>query len=108
MVLYSAGTNREAILCNWKTISSSWRQIFIQTQLAQMAPDLHVYTIEDDGAPARSTLDPQNWIETQGCMLVTNNRASLPGHLNDHLAQSGAMFQVSSNSGAHEHRRHPR
>jgi len=51
-----------------------------------MAPDLHVYTIEDDGAPARSTLDPQNWIETQGCMLVTNNRASLPGHLNDHLA----------------------
>ena len=61
---------------------------FIQTQLAQMAPDLRVYTIDDNNAPARGTLDPQIliWIETHGCMLVTNNRASMPGHLNDHLA----------------------
>jgi len=61
---------------------------FIQTQLTQMAPDLRVYTIDDNNAPARGTLDPQIliWIETYGCMLVTNNRASMPGHLNDHLA----------------------
>lgn len=61
---------------------------FIQTQLAQMAPDLCVYTIDDGSAPVRGTLDPEIliWIETHGCMLVTNNRASMPGHLEDHLA----------------------
>jgi hypothetical protein len=61
---------------------------FIQTQLAQLAPDLHVYTIDDGSAPARGTLDPDIliWIETHGCILVTNNRASMPGHLDDHLA----------------------
>ena len=31
---------------------------FIQTQLAQMAPDLRVYTIDNDSAPASGTLDP--------------------------------------------------
>jgi hypothetical protein len=62
---------------------------FIQAQLAQMAPDLRVHTINDDSAPVRGTLDPEIliWIETHGCMLVTNNRASMPGHLADHLAR---------------------
>jgi hypothetical protein len=53
-----------------------------------MAPDPRVYTIADGSAPARGTLDPDIliWIEAHGYMLVTNNRASMPGHLNDHMA----------------------
>ena len=47
--------------------------------------------INDDSAPVRGTLDPEIliWIEAHGCMLVTNNRASMPGHLADHLARGG-------------------
>ncbi len=61
---------------------------FIQAQLAQMEPDLRVYIIGEDVAPVRGTLDPDVliWIEAHDCMLITNNRASMPGHLADHLA----------------------
>ena len=62
---------------------------FIQAQLARMEPNLRVYAINDGNAPVRGTLDPDIliWIETHDCLLVTNNRASMPGHLADHLAR---------------------
>ena len=61
---------------------------FIQAQLARLEPDLRVYRIGDDLTPATGTPDPDvlAWIEVNDCMLVTNNRASMPGHLTDHLA----------------------
>lgn len=61
---------------------------FIQAQLARLEPDLRVYRIGDDPAPATGTLDPAVllWVEAHDCMLVTNNRASMPGHLADHLS----------------------
>lgn len=61
---------------------------FIQAQLARLEPNLRVYMIGDDLAPVRGTPDPGVllWIEAHGCLLVTNNRASMPGHLADHLA----------------------
>ena len=60
----------------------------IQAQLTQMAPELRVYVIGEALTPARGTSDPDLliWIEAHGCMLVTNNRASMPGHLAEHLA----------------------
>lgn len=60
----------------------------IQAQLAQMTPDLRVYVIGEAMTPARGTPDPDvlSWIAAHGCMLVTNNRASMPGHLAEHLA----------------------
>jgi len=60
----------------------------IQAQLVQMAPELQVYVIGEAITPPRGTPDPDVliWIEVHGCMLVTNNRASMPGHLADHLA----------------------
>lgn len=47
-----------------------------------------MYAIGEDIAPVRGTPDPDvlTWIEDRGCMLVTNDRASMPGHLDDHLA----------------------
>ena len=60
---------------------------FIQVQLARMEPAMRVYVIGDSVVPARGTPDPDilAWIETHGCMLVTNNRASMPVHLAAHL-----------------------
>lgn len=60
----------------------------IQAQLARLEPGLRLYQIGDGVAPATGTPDPAIllWIEAHGCMLVTQNRASMSGHLADHLA----------------------
>jgi hypothetical protein len=41
------------------------------------------------GEPGIETPDPELlvWIEEHGCLLVTNNRATMPEHLANHLAQ---------------------
>ncbi|MCX7853493.1 MAG: DUF5615 family PIN-like protein [Caldilineales bacterium] len=61
---------------------------FIQAQLARLEPGLRMYRVGDDPAPATGTPDAAIllWIEAHGCMLVTNNRASMPSHLADRLA----------------------
>jgi hypothetical protein len=43
--------------------------------------------IGDPGAPKRGTLDPDLllWCEANDFVLVTNNRKSMPVHLQDHL-----------------------
>ena len=43
--------------------------------------------IGDPGAPPHGTLDPDIllWCENNDFSLVTNNRASMPVHLRDHL-----------------------
>jgi len=63
--------------------------LVIQSQLAQMEPDLTVYAIGDETAPDKGTPDPDIliWIERHGCLLITNNRATMPIHLQEHLAQ---------------------
>jgi hypothetical protein len=63
--------------------------LIIQAQLEQMDPGMRVYAIGDGVAPPKGTPDPDilRWIETRGCMLVTNNRATMPVHLRAHLAQ---------------------
>ena len=50
---------------------------------------MHVYAVGDGIAPPRGTPDPDIlcWIEAHGCMLVTNNRATMPAHLQAHLIQ---------------------
>jgi hypothetical protein len=59
----------------------------IRARLEQIAPEMRVYAIGDGFAPANGTLDPDIlvWIEAHGCMLITNNRASMPVHLQAHL-----------------------
>jgi hypothetical protein len=56
-------------------------------QLRSRSPDLTVWVIGDSGAPIRGTLDPDVlvWCEQHGFVLVTNNRRSMPVHLEDHL-----------------------
>ncbi len=59
-----------------------------RTQLLRHEPSLTVLVIGDEGAPARSTLDPDilEWCEQNQFNLITNNRESMPQHLSDHLA----------------------
>jgi len=59
----------------------------IAGQLRQREPGILVYTIGGPDAPPKGTSDPDilNWIEAHNCWLITNNRASMPSHLQDHL-----------------------
>jgi hypothetical protein len=59
-----------------------------RVQLRRRDPAPTVWQIGDGGAPPKGTLDPAilEWCEANDFLLVTNNRASLPVHLADHLA----------------------
>lgn len=63
--------------------------LVIQSQLEQFNLSTRIYAIGDGSAPEKGTLDPQilSWIEAHDCLLVTNNRATMPTHLRDHIAQ---------------------
>ncbi len=59
----------------------------LKTVLHQQWPEMVVWQIGDPGAPPHGTLDPDIllWCENNDFSLVTNNRASMPVHLRDHL-----------------------
>jgi hypothetical protein len=63
-------------------------------------PELTLWRIGDAGAPPLGSLDPVvlNWCDRANCILVTNNRKSMPVHLREHLAGGGhvpGIFVVS-------------
>ncbi|MDJ0716476.1 MAG: DUF5615 family PIN-like protein [Prochloraceae cyanobacterium] len=59
-------------------------------QLLRRSSDLTVWAVGAPGAPSRGTLDPEIlfWCEQNNFILVTKNRASMPVHLAEHLAQN--------------------
>jgi Domain of unknown function (DUF5615) len=58
-------------------------------QLRRQEPELTVLIIGDPGNPPKGTPDPEilRWCEANGFVLITNNRASMPVHLADHIAE---------------------
>jgi hypothetical protein len=58
-------------------------------ELLRREPSLVVWRVGDISAPPDSTLDPDilTWCEQHAFILVTNNRKSMPSHLQNHLAQ---------------------
>lgn len=58
-----------------------------KTQLLRRLPELRVWRIGNPGAPATSTLDPEIliWCEKYDCVLVTDNRSTMPVHLAEHV-----------------------
>ena len=58
-----------------------------RTQLLRHEPSLTVFAVGDEGAPPKSTPDPEIlvWCEQHQFSLITNNRKSMPQHLSDHL-----------------------
>ncbi|RLC12736.1 MAG: hypothetical protein DRI57_17375 [Deltaproteobacteria bacterium] len=60
-----------------------------RTALLNQEPAMVVWKISDPGVPLKGTKDPEilEWCEENTFVLVTNNRASMPVHLADHLAK---------------------
>lgn len=63
----------------------------LKRALLRHSPDMTVRCVGDPGAPPLETKDPEIliWCERRKFTLVTNNRASMPVHLRDHLAAGG-------------------
>jgi hypothetical protein len=61
----------------------------ISAGLRRRDPALEVWRIGEPSAPPRGSLDPDilRWCEDHDCILVTNNRHSMPNHLRDHLQE---------------------
>jgi hypothetical protein len=60
----------------------------LRKAIKQIASEIVVWRVGDPTAPALSTLDDEilRWCEEHQFSLVTNNRASMPIHLQDRLA----------------------
>ena len=58
----------------------------LRKSLRHAAPQLTVWCVGDAGAPGLGTKDPEIlvWCETYQFLLVTDNRRSMPVHLQDH------------------------
>ncbi len=59
----------------------------LRSALLRESPNLTVWQVGIPGAPDYGTLDPEIliWCEENNFLLVTNNRKSMPIHLQDHL-----------------------
>lgn len=59
-----------------------------RTELTRLNSDLFMWVVGVPNAPPRGTLDSEIilWCEEYDFALVTNNRSSMPVHLNDHIA----------------------
>jgi hypothetical protein len=60
----------------------------LRRALIRLSPGIIVWRVGDPGTPALQTTDPDilSWCEKNTFSLITNNRASMPVHLRDHLA----------------------
>ncbi len=70
------------------------------------APELEVLRIGDAGAPSLRTQDPSllTWCEDHNFYLLTDNRGSMRGHLEDHLAAGRhvpGIFRVEADFSIH-------
>ncbi|MDY6806154.1 MAG: DUF5615 family PIN-like protein [Cyanobacteriota bacterium] len=60
-----------------------------KNEINRRNPDIIIWVVGEPLAPPRGTLDPEilYWCEEYDFVLVTNNRASMPGHLIDHIRE---------------------
>ncbi len=59
----------------------------LRRELKRAQPEMVVWRVGDASTPPLQSPDPDIlvWCEENDHVLVTNNRASMPGHLADHL-----------------------
>ncbi len=75
----------------------------VRAAILRRYPHIDVLRVGDPGAPPLATLDPAilQYLEQSQRLLVTKNRASMPGHVSDHLDAGGThwgIFRVRPNS----------
>ena len=73
-----------------------------RAELFRREPEMVVWRISDPNTPPRGTLDPEilQWCEENSFILVTNNRKSMPQHLQAHLAKQRhipGIFELNPN-----------
>jgi hypothetical protein len=68
----------------------------LRDALLRHDPTIDVLRVGDAGAPALSTPDPAilTYLEQHQRILITDNRASIPGHVADHLAAGGQHWGI--------------
>ncbi len=68
----------------------------LQIALRRLDPAIDVLRVGDKDAPAFGTPDPDVLRFLQGAqrLFVTENRASMPGHIRDHVAAGGHHWGV--------------
>lgn len=62
-----------------------------RTELLRHEPTMVVWRIGDPTTPATGSPDPEilEWCERNNFILVTNNRQSMPHHVEEHLGNGG-------------------
>ncbi|MGI0493043.1 DUF5615 family PIN-like protein [Alkalinema pantanalense CENA528] len=67
-----------------------------QAAILRQNPQIDILRVGDAGAPAFGTPDPNllDYLEIAQRILVTDNRKSMPGHLQDHWAKGGHTWGI--------------
>ena len=68
----------------------------LRNALLRIEPEMTVWRVGDPCAPQDGTPDPVilEWCAENRFALVTNNRASMPKHIHDHITQGGTAPAV--------------
>jgi hypothetical protein len=68
----------------------------VQDQLLRLSPGIDILIVGQADAPAKGTPDSDllRWIEQTGYILVTNNRRTMPVHLQAHFEAGGHISGI--------------
>jgi hypothetical protein len=66
----------------------------LKSAVLKLQPEIDILRIGDENAPAFGTLDPEIliYLESSKRLLVTDNRKSIPGHLEEYWAAGGQIW----------------
>jgi Domain of unknown function (DUF5615) len=68
----------------------------LKLAVLRLNPAIDILRVGDSEAPPLGTLDPEllSYLELSQRLLVTDNRKSMPGHLENHWAAGGHIWGV--------------
>jgi hypothetical protein len=66
----------------------------LKSAVLHLQPEIDILRVGDANAPPLGTLDPEiiSYLESSQRLLVTDNRKSIPGHLEDYWATGGHIW----------------
>jgi hypothetical protein len=70
----------------------------IKRELLKLEPKMIILRVGDEGTPPLGTLDETilEWLQESGFILVTDNRKSMPEHLQNHYERGGYHHGILS------------
>ena len=66
----------------------------LKSAVLHLQPEIDILRVGDANAPPLGTLDPEiiSYLESSQRLLVTDNRKSIPGHLEEYWATGGQIW----------------